>query len=440
MSFFDESFPYPIDVATSFSALADLPWPAWLESGKGCARYDILTAAPYRVLTQAGGDALPDAIAAIRSTLGVHRDSVPGVPFAGGVLGYWSYHWGHESGPAVGAEGMPSMVLGAYDWAVVVDHQLQTMRLLSHLTQPGTMALLEQVRQRLSGSPSVQIRDFHVHGHISSNLDAPHYERAFAAVQTYLWQGDCYQVNLAQRFSVASWGDPLAAFLELRRRSPVPYAAYLNFPQGVVLSASPECFLTVSNGQVRTRPIKGTRPRSADPVRDAELAASLRQHPKDRAENLMIVDLLRNDLGKCCAPGSIRVPELFALEHYANVHQMVSTVEGTLASERDALDVLQQCFPGGSITGAPKKRAMEIIAELEPHGRDVYCGAIGYIGFDGNMDSSIAIRTMVQREGMLRGWAGGGIVADSECAAEYLETLDKASIMLAVMRHFGALE
>ena len=193
----------------------------------------------------------------------------------------------------------------------------------------------------------------------------------------------------------------------------------------------------MQNGNVETRPIKGTRPRSSDPQQDLRLAGELQNHPKDRAENLMIVDLLRNDLGKSCVPGSVRVPKLFEVESFANVHHLVSTVEGKLAEGRDALDVLHDCFPGGSVTGAPKLRAMQIIEQLEPSRRGIYCGAIGYAGFDGNMDSNIVIRTLVYSNNEVRCWAGGGIVADSDMAAEYQETMDKASAMLELLRHYG---
>ena len=186
-----------------------------------------------------------------------------------------------------------------------------------------------------------------------------------------------------------------------------------------------------------TKPIKGTRPRGSDAQQDRLLAEELRSHPKDRAENLMIVDLLRNDLGKSCEPGSVHVPELFKVESFANVHHLVSTVEGRLAAGRDALDVLRDCFPGGSVTGAPKLRAMQIIEQLEPDRRGIYCGAIGYAGFDGNMDSNLAIRTLVHSSGRIHCWAGGGIVADSDLAAEYQETLDKASAMLNLLQRYG---
>ncbi len=256
-------------------------------------------------------------------------------------------------------------------------------------------------------------------------------------VQKYLLEGDCYQVNLAQRFAAQASGDAYAAYLELRQSSPAPYSAFLDWPQAQILCASPERFLQVRQGRVETKPIKGTRARSDDAVEDARLAEELRHHPKDRAENLMIVDLLRNDLGKSCEPGSVRAPKLFEVESFANVHHLVSTVEGKLQSGRDALDVLRDCFPGGSITGAPKQRAMEIIEQLEPNRRGIYCGAIGYIGHDGNMDTNIAIRTLVYSEDSIRCWAGGGIVADSQCEAEYQETLDKVSAILELLQRFG---
>jgi para-aminobenzoate synthetase component 1 len=239
-------------------------------------------------------------------------------------------------------------------------------------------------------------------------MDRDAYASAFRRIQRYIRDGDCYQVNLAQRFQAIVAGDPWQIYRALRRVNPAPFGAYLSCADFQVLSASPERFLSVREGTVNTEPIKGTRPRSADPDRDRALADELRASPKDRAENLMIVDLLRNDLGRNCRPGSIAVPHLFDVRSFATVHHMVSTVTGTLDAGRDAIDLLAGCFPGGSVTGAPKLRAMEIIEELEPHRRGVYCGAIGYIGFDGAMDTSIAIRTLVHDRGRLSFSAGGG--------------------------------
>jgi para-aminobenzoate synthetase component 1 len=224
----------------------------------------------------------------------------------------------------------------------------------------------------------------------------------------------------------------------LRVLNPAPFAAYLSTPYAHVLSASPERFLRVEGGQVETKPIKGTRPRAGHARLDAELAQALRASEKDRAENVMIVDLLRNDLSKNCRLGSVTVPRLFDVESFATVHHLVSTVRGELAPGRDALALLRGCFPGGSITGAPKLRAMQIIEELEPNRRGVYCGAIGYIGFDGDMDVNIAIRTLVISRGETRFWAGGGIVADSRLEDEYQETFDKAAALLNLLQQAAA--
>jgi para-aminobenzoate synthetase component I len=269
---------------------------------------------------------------------------------------------------------------------------------------------------------------------VASNMTHEAYARAFRRIRGYIHDGDCYQVNLAQRFSATATGDPWLAYQRLRIINPAPFSAYLNTPYAQILSASPERFLRIERGRVETRPIKGTRPRAGHPRLDAGLVEELRLSDKDRAENLMIVDLLRNDLSKNCALGSVKVPRLFEVESFATVHHLVSTVSGELRAGRDALDLLRGCFPGGSITGAPKLRAMQIIEELEPHRRGVYCGAIGYIGFDGNMDLNIAIRTLICSRGTIRCWAGGGIVADSRLEDEYQETFDKAAAMLKLLQ------
>jgi para-aminobenzoate synthetase component 1 len=270
-------------------------------------------------------------------------------------------------------------------------------------------------------------------GPVASNFTRRRYAEAVQRILDYIRAGDCYQVNLAQRFSVAVGGDPWLLYRRLRAVNPAPFSAYLATPWGEVLSCSPEQFLEVRGRCVQTKPIKGTRPRSPEPGEDAALRAALRASPKDRAENVMIVDLLRNDLGKSCAIGSVQVPKLCEVESFATVHHLVSTVTGTLAPGKDALDLLRGCFPGGSITGAPKRRAMEIIEELEPHRRGIYCGSIGYLGYDGSMDTNIAIRTLVISGGRARFWAGGGIVADSDWRSEYQETLDKAAAFFTAL-------
>jgi para-aminobenzoate synthetase component 1 len=453
--FYSSPLPYQRDAAVYFASIRDLPWAAWLDSG-GTGRFDILVAQPIETLVTRGGltevrdvhgvwVAEVDAFVLLRERLGNPVQPAPGIPFAGGALGYWGYDLARRDfripASALDAEQLPEMAVGIYDWALVIDHQACSARLVSRQRHPGTEELLPRILERLqkgvANDKVVKQASFRVHGAVVSNLSRTGYQDAFDAVQRYLHAGDCYQVNLAQRYSAKASGDALAAFLELRRLSPAPYAAFLDWPQLQILCASPERFLSVQQGKVQTKPIKGTRARNGDAAEDARLAEELGRHPKDRAENLMIVDLLRNDLGKSCQPGTIKVPGLFEVESFANVHHLVSTVEGKLRNGRVAIDVLRDCFPGGSITGAPKQRAMEIIEQLEPHRRGVYCGSIGYIGYDGNMDTNIVIRTLVYSDGQVRCWVGGGIVADSDGEAEYQETLDKASAMLELLRRFG---
>jgi para-aminobenzoate synthetase component 1 len=256
------------------------------------------------------------------------------------------------------------------------------------------------------------------------------YGLKFRQVQEYLKSGDCYQVNLAQRFNACYEGDEWQAFEQLNAANRAPFSAFIRLPESVILSLSPERFILLEGKNIQTRPIKGTLPRLADPIADAQQAEKLANSPKDRAENLMIVDLLRNDIGRVAVPGSVKVPELFVVEPFPAVHHLVSTITAQLPQHLQATDLLRACFPGGSITGAPKVRAMEIIEELEPQRRNAWCGSIGYLSFCGNMDTSITIRTLTAEGGKLYCSAGGGIVADSVESAEYQETFDKVNRIL----------
>jgi para-aminobenzoate synthetase component 1 len=444
--------PHWDTVARRFRTLAGLPWAAWLDSaapGADGERFDILVADPYvtlrthgaatEIVRQGGGTVASDRspFELLREELGDIAPGVPGSPFSGGAVGYFAYDLGRrlERIPSLAAADipMPDLAVGIYDWAVVVDHAARRTWLVGNGRDERTFARWEALVAALSAEPPPDPPAFRVLGQPRPNVSREEYARAFRAVQEHIRRGDCYQVNLTQRFEAETEGDAWHAYLRLREINPAPFGAYLDLPDGKILCSSPERFLRVRDGHVETKPIKGTRPRSDDPVRDRALAEELRASAKDRAENVMIVDLLRNDLGKCCVPGSVRASKLFDVESFASVHQLVSTVEGTLAAGKHALDLLAACFPGGSITGAPKVAAMKIIEELEPQRRSVYCGSIGYIGFDGNMDTNIAIRTLVQQGGRVYTWAGGGVVADSEVDAEYQESLDKAAAMLAVM-------
>jgi para-aminobenzoate synthetase component 1 len=268
---------------------------------------------------------------------------------------------------------------------------------------------------------------------VRSSFTHSGYLEAVRRVREYILAGDIFQTNLSQRFEAPLTESPWELYLRMRIRNAAPFAAFFETPEVSVVSASPERFLRVDeSGHVETRPIKGTMPRGFGPEHDGALGQALSESAKDRAENLMIVDLMRNDLSRVCSPGTVRVPELFALEHYATVHHLVSTVVGQLAPGRDAFDLLRAAFPGGSITGAPKVRAMEIIAELEPSQRSVYCGSLGYCSVTGALDTSIAIRTVIAPAGRARVFfsAGGGIEADSDPEQEYRETLHKARGMI----------
>jgi para-aminobenzoate synthetase component 1 len=434
-----------------FRTLAGLPWSMWLDSAAADERerFDILVADPYVTLRTRGavteiaarGEAARESqrspFELVREQLGDIAAAPDGLPFSGGAVGYFGYDLGRrlERIPAIAAAdiAMPDLAIGIYDWAIVVDHAARRTWLVGNGRDERTFAEWPRLVARVSAESPPPPAPFRVRTSPVSNFERGAYAAAFHAVQEHIRRGDCYQVNLTQRFSAHADGDAWHAYVRLRDINPAPFAAYLDLPDGKVVCSSPERFLRLRDGRVETKPIKGTRPRSKDPARDRALAEELRASAKDRAENVMIVDLLRNDLGKCCVPGSVHVSKLFDIESFASVHQLVSTVEGRLAPGLHALDLMAACFPGGSITGAPKVAAMKIIEELEPQRRSVYCGSIGYIGFDGNMDSNIAIRTLVQQGGRVYTWAGGGVVADSNVDAEYQESLDKAAAMLAVM-------
>ena len=448
---FVRDLPYRQDSAPLAEALLGSAWPVFLDSGRPACdqgRYDILAADPVTVLVTRGQrteirsagavrHSLADPFALLAQELGPERPGVPDLPFAGGAIGYFGYDLARrlERLPSLAqdAEGIPDMAVGIYDWALVVDHAERRTRLVGRA--PACLDAYQGLfTAALAGRRTARSHGtFRVLEPVRSNLSHGDYLRAVARIQHYLREGDCYQVNLSQRFSAPAEGDPWQAYRGLRAVNAAPFGAYLESPDWAILSSSPERFLRVAGGKVETKPIKGTRPRGRDPIEDLLLAETLSHCPKDRAENVMIVDLLRNDLGKVCAIGSVHCPKLFDVETYARVHHLVSTVHGRLAEGRTAVDLLRACFPGGSITGAPKRRAMEVIEELEPHRRGVYCGAIGYLGFDGSMDTNIAIRTLVHSAGVARLWAGGGIVADSHPESEYLETYHKAGPLLDLL-------
>lgn len=444
--------PYQRDSSVVFSAIAHEPWSIFLDSGYpyiDSGRYDIIAGRPYTTLitsdqtttiTDQDGQQTrseADPFELLKNLLGEKRDNFSSLPFCGGALGYFAYDLGrrieHLPQIAINDLPVPDMAIGLYDWVVVVDHHQRRSWLVSYGRDPRTFEQWQDLLQLFQTGVNRHPVNFSPRSKVVSNLDRDAYARAFEKIKHYIYEGDCYQVNLAQRFMIEVSGSPWDAYLRLRKINPAPFASFFNLPDCAVLSSSPERFLKVTNGLVETKPIKGTRRRSSFAYEDKALAVELLESEKDRAENLMIVDLLRNDLGKNCINGSVSVPKLFALESYATVHHLVSTVTGQIKPDRHALDLFRGCFPGGSITGAPKLRSMEIIEELEPHRRTVYCGSIGYIGFDGNMDCNIAIRTLVYHDNKMYCWAGGGIVVDSVMEAEYQESFDKAAALLHLL-------
>ncbi|PFG56410.1 para-aminobenzoate synthetase component 1 [Vibrio sp. ES.051] len=351
------------------------------------------------------------------------------LPFVGGALGYFSYDLGRrvETMLELAEKDLntPDMAVGLYEWAVVIDHHLRKACLVGQN--------IEQAWQWLNEQEAEQTNDFTLAGEWHSNMTQEAYSSRFDKVQEYLLSGDCYQINLAQRFNAPYTGSEWQAYLKLESANQAPFSAFIRMPESSILSISPERFLELKDRVIETKPIKGTRPRNADPEQDKVNALDLQTAEKDQAENLMIVDLLRNDIGRVASPGSVHVPKLFDIESFPAVHHLVSTIRADLDKQYAPADLLRACFPGGSITGAPKVRAMQIIEELEPHRRSAYCGSIGYISRHGRMDTSITIRTLVAENNTLYAWAGGGVVADSDCAAEYQETLDKLSKILPAL-------
>ncbi|SNY73749.1 aminodeoxychorismate synthase component 1 [Enterobacter sp. CC120223-11] len=439
------SLPWRADAAEHyFTPLSAQPWAMLLHSGfaeHAHNRFDILVADPVVTLETRGAltritrkdettESTADPLALLKQTLAaceLPAASHPNLPFQGGALGLFGYDLGRrfESLPerARADVDVPDMAVGIYRWALIVDHQRQAVSLLSHDDPHARLTWLE-AQQITAPGP------FTLTSAWRSNMTRESYGEKFRQVQAYLQSGDCYQVNLAQRFEAHYSGDEWQAFRLLNQVNRAPFSAFIRLEESAILSLSPERFIQLEGQQIQTRPIKGTLPRLSDPIADAAQAEKLRISPKDRAENLMIVDLMRNDIGRVAVPGSVRVPELFVVEPFPAVHHLVSTITAELPASLHATDLLRAAFPGGSITGAPKVQAMSIIDELEPHRRNAWCGSIGYISLCGNMDTSITIRTLTATHGKIVCSAGGGIVADSDEQAEYQETFDKVNRIL----------
>lgn len=431
------------DTLALFQPFAHESWAMLLDSADAKhpnSRYDILLRQPQQTFTWPASSDQANAskpLTQLREFLAAQTlqplpTEYQHLPFQGGLAGLFGYDLGRtlEQLPNCAEQDidLPDLAVGYYLHALIIDHQAQRCFAL----QPANDTQSPEAFWR--PAHTVAKGSFQLTTAWHSNLSADDYHDRIRQIHEYLRAGDCYQINLAQRFEANYQGDPWQAYTELRTANHAPFSAWIKLPQGAILSLSPERFLQVdAHGRVETKPIKGTLPRLQNPADDQKQIETLRQSPKDQAENLMIVDLLRNDLSRVCAPGSVQVTKLFAIESFNAVHHLVSTVVGQLPDEAQPLDLLAAAFPGGSITGAPKIRAMEIIEQLEPHRRSVYCGSIGYFSLHGHSDTSITIRTLCCAQDKIYCWAGGGIVIDSVAEREYQETFDKVAKILPVL-------
>jgi para-aminobenzoate synthetase component I len=435
-----------IDIAESFR---DVPNLVLLESARPGrnARWTFLTADPVAVLDApaAGADPFAEARTIVARLDDTTVDVADAPPFLGGLVGYLAYDLGHalERLPTLSADdqGLPLLHLALHDWVIAWDRRSGAAWLGGRAFDGDAQRLdrrLVEVRERLRrprGAGSVADMADQPAFRFRSNLDRRAYKTGVEAIRSFIARGDLYQANLTRRLETPFDGDPWPIYRRLRTGDPSLFSAFLDLGRGrAILSASPEPFLSVDRGgRVTTNPIKGTRPRGRSREEDRALACELLASGKDRAENVMIVDVLRNDLGRVCRPGSVRVPRLCRLERTATVQHLVSTVTGRLAPGRDSFDLLAASFPGGSITGAPKIRAMELLEELEPIRRGPYTGALGWIGPDGAMVTSILIRTFVADGARLSLHVGGGITYRSDSTAEWEETVAKARGPLAAI-------
>ncbi|MCD6046146.1 MAG: para-aminobenzoate synthase, subunit [Gammaproteobacteria bacterium] len=441
--YFQHILPYSRKSSELFAKIRHRPHAVFLQSAaKSVGRYDIISANPTltvtattkktsllrdNILETIASDPLDFLIAQLPPTLPPSP-----YPFIGGILGYWSYDWGVQlhsiQRRILPHHSLPLLHLGLYDWAIIVDHQTHTTTYVSYNLDKDHEVFLEDL---LSTAVPTADTAFQLQGAWKSNIDYTTYQQQFLRIQEHLHAGDCYQVNFSQRFFSHYEGDPWQAYQRLMDSCSAAFCAYLNCSDHHILSLSPERLLKVtSDKKVEAKPIKGTRPRGKTAEEDQQWALQLQHSTKDRAENIMIVDMLRNDLGRLCVCGSISVSHLCALESYHNVHHLVSSIQGQLPEDCHPLQLLRSIFPGASITGAPKKRVIEIIEALETHQRHIYCGAIGYYSADGQLDSNISIRTALCYDGRIEIAGGGGIVLDSDVAEEYAEIQNKIAAML----------
>jgi len=422
---------YENDLISHYDSLSHLPGFVILESKDRIhGRFDIVSALPYDSFTLMRDSPEKMSAFAKLDSLLEQVESHCELPFQGGVIGYIAYDLATEfSKPPHPSNDTPLIALGFYDWAIVTDHLKQTVQLIAANRQPETMDVVKEVMKywrNPNSSPTI----FKLDREFSPLINKNQYQESFNAIYEAIKKGRAYQVNYTQPFLAEYSGDSWEIYKRVRLKNPVPYAAFLRGKQSDILSFSPEQFITMDKGCITTSPIKGTAKRSFDKKIDQALKDGLLKSEKNRAENTMIVDLMRNDFAKFSIPGSIKVKSLCEVQSYSAVHHLVSTIEGQYKSTTTPFQALSHCFPGGSVTGAPKREAMRIISEQEPYARGVYCGSICYLSWHGRFDSSITIRTMTAKENTLYLSAGGGIVIDSLCDEEYRECFTKISAIM----------
>ena len=460
-----EEIHSPLPASRCFEAFVGRPFSFFLDSGMDpgkLGRYSFMGSDPFLVLRSRG-----DRVSFLRDgTEDVKRGnpfdmlgellevysldgSRAGIPFTGGAVGYFSYDLCHfiERLPSTAVDdlNLPEFYLAFYDAILAFDHLEGKAYLVTTgfpeleegRRQRRAEAKLKELKNRVMNCPPTSTRERVLaidNIALKSNFSHEGYLEAVATARDYICAGDIFQVNLSQRFETALTVHPYDLYQRLRKINPAPFASYFNFDGVSIVGTSPERFLKVRGDRVETRPIKGTRPRGKSPEEDRALAQALLSSVKDRAENVMIVDLERNDIGRVCRYGTVKVTELAILETYPTVFHLTSTVVGRLSEGKSRIDLLKATFPGGSITGAPKVRAMEIIDELEPTRRSIYTGSLGYLSFSGDMDLDIVIRTMIIKGGRAYFQLGGAIVYDSEPESEYIETLDKGRALFQALK------
>lgn len=412
-------------------------------------RYSVIGAVPYLKLVKEGNgfyingekETTCSFETYLKTYLAEHKDkNNTELPIISGAIGYFSYEYGRKLMEVDSAKedlvSIPDAVLVFYDFYIIEDRQEQRTYLIANGITGEAAKLMDEMETRINGKPVYMQKESDTEYPIEvlPNFAKDEYKQAVDRMIRYIIEGDIYIVNMTQQLTVKSDKVPLDVFYDLRENNPSPFGGYFDYGDFQIVCASPERFLKMQKGHVNTRPIKGTRKRGETPEEDMLMRTELENSEKDKSELLMIVDLERNDLNRVCNPGSVKVTELFTVEEYATVFHLVSDIEGDLEESKNVMDLLEAAFPGGSITGAPKYRAMEIIDEMENNKRNLYTGSIGYLTLDGDCDFNIVIRTALHKDGKYYLGVGGGITAESDLEFEYEETLQKAKAVLQAMR------